>query len=175
MPPPGARDQKMRPATLRTHVTFRTSRFNQTEVRPYFINPNCFGDDRAAWLVSGLHERGWTDLSEPWQEDWGWQTSTARGGRKYLISVGSTEEDAPGWLVHVQEHTGLLARLRGKAGPGALRELLDAIHQVLMTGPEVEHIRWHFEDVFMGDSSAGAREPMSPRTDAEVASRRRRT
>jgi hypothetical protein len=132
----------MRPATLRTHVTFRTSRFNQAEVRPYFINPNCFGDDCAAWLVSKLHERGWKDLSEPWQEE---------------------------------EHTGLLARLRAKAGPGALRELLDAIHQVLMTGPEVEHIRWHFEDVFMGDSSAGEREPASPRTDAEVASRRKRT
>ena len=140
----------MRHATLRTHVTFRTSRFNQTEVRPHFINPGCFGDDCAAWLVSGLHQHGWTDVSEPWQEDWGWQTSTARAGRKYLISIGSTEEDAPEWLVHVQEHTGFLARLRGTAGPGALGELLGAIHQVLAGGPEIEHIRWHFEDLFMG-------------------------
>jgi hypothetical protein len=139
----------MQPATLRTHVTFRTSRFNQTEVRPYFINPNCFGDDCAAWLVGGLHERGWTDVSEPWQEDWGWQTSTAHEGRKYLISIGSTEED--------------------KAGPGALRELLIAIHQVLVAGPDVEHIRWHFEALFMGGRSAGEREPVSPVTAAEDA------
>ena len=158
----------MPPASFRTYVTFRTSRFNQTEARPYFINPNCFGDDCAAWLVSGLHERGWDNMSEPWQEDWGWQTSTAREGRKYLISIASMEEDAPEWLVHVQEHTGFLARLRGKAGPGALRELLLAIHQVLVAGPEVEHIRWHLEDVFMLGTSAGEPEPVSPRTAAEA-------
>jgi hypothetical protein len=57
-----------------------------------------------------------------------------------------------------------------QGGAGALRELLVAIHQVLMAGPEVEHIRWHFEDVFMGDSSAGEQEPVSPRTTAESAS-----
>ena len=159
----------MQPATLRTHVTFRTSRFNQTEVRPYFINPNCFGDDCAAWLVGGLQGRGWTEVSEPWQEDWGWQTSTAREGRKYLISIGSTEEDQPEWLVHVQEDSSFLARLRGKAGPGALRELLIAIHEMVMAGPDIEHIRWHFEDVFMSGRSAGEREPVSPRTAAEPA------
>jgi hypothetical protein len=109
----------MQLATLRTHVTFRTSRFNQTEARPYFIS--------------------------------------------------STEEDQPEWLVHVQEHVGFLARLRGKAGPGALRELLVAIHQVLVAGPDVERIRWHFEDVFMGGRSAGEGEPVSPRTAAEAA------
>lgn len=158
----------MQPATLRTHVTFRTSRFNQTEVRPYFINPGCFGDDCVAWLVSGLRQRGWSDVSEPWQEDWGWQTSTAREGRKYLISIGSMEEETPQWLVHVQEHTGFLARLRGKAGPGALHELLDAIHQALVAGPEVEQIRWHFEDQFMRGRSTGEREPVSPRTPAEA-------
>jgi hypothetical protein len=165
----------MLPAVLRTHVTFRTSRFNQTEARPYFINPNCFGDDCAAWLVDGLRQRGWGDMSEPWQEDWGWQTSTARAGRKYLISIGSTEDEAPEWLVHVQEHTGFLARLRGNAGPGALGELLVAMHQVLVAGPEIEHIRWHFEDVFGSGSSAGGPEPVSPRTAVELASGRRRT
>jgi hypothetical protein len=59
--------------------------------------------------------------------------------------------------VHVKEFSGFLARLRGKAGPGALRELLIAIHQ------------WHLEDVFMGGRSAGEREPVSPRTAAEAA------
>ena len=89
---------------LRTHVTFRTFWFNQTEVRPHFINDNCFGDDCAAWLVQGLREGGWTDVAEAWQEDWGWQTSTARAGHKYLISVGLMEDEPPAWLVHVSEH-----------------------------------------------------------------------
>lgn len=65
---------------LRTHVTFRTSRFD-----------NCFGDDCAGWLVQGLRDGGWTDAAEPWQEDWGWQTSTARAGHKFLVSVAVRE------------------------------------------------------------------------------------
>jgi hypothetical protein len=155
-------------ATVRTHVTFRTSRFNQTEVRPYFINPNCFGGDCAAWLVSGLRERGWADMSEPWQEDWGWQTSAARDGHKYLVSIGLMEED-PEWLVHAQEHTGFLTRLRGKAGPSALRDLVLAIHNVLTAGPEVGQVRWHFEDVFMRGTIAGGGDPLAPRTTGEAA------
>ncbi len=157
------------PATVRTHVTFRTNRFNRTEVRPHFINPNCFGDDCAAWLVGGLRERGWGDISEPWQEDWGWQTSTARDGHKYLVSVGLIEEDDLEWLVHVQEHTGLLTRLRGNAGPSALRDLVLAIHDVLTAGPDVGQVRWHFEDVFMRGKVVGYSDPLAPRTTAESA------
>jgi hypothetical protein len=157
------------PATVRTHVTFRTTRFNQTEVQPHFINPNCFGDDCAAWLVAGLQERGWPDMSEPWQEDWGWQTSTARDGHKYLISIGLMEEDDPEWLVHVQEHTGWLTRLRGKAGPSALRDLVRAIQDVLSAGPDICQMLWHFEDVFMRGTVAGETDPLAPRTAAESA------
>ena len=43
---------------IRTHVTFRSTRFNQTEPRAHFINPNCFGDDCAEWLVASLRSRG---------------------------------------------------------------------------------------------------------------------
>lgn len=30
---------------MRSHVTFMTRRFNQTEVKPHFINECCFGED----------------------------------------------------------------------------------------------------------------------------------
>jgi hypothetical protein len=65
---------------MRSHVTFRTPRFNQTEVHPHFINECCFGEDCIAWLIAELRARGWTDVTEPWQEDWGWQTSGERDG-----------------------------------------------------------------------------------------------
>lgn len=119
-------------------------------------------------LVGGLCERGWADVSEPWQEDWGWQTSTARDGHKYLISVGLMEKDDPEWLVHVQEHTGFLTRLRGKAGPSALRDLVIAVHDVLTAGPEVDQVRWHFEDLFMRGTIVGDGDPLTPRTTAEA-------
>jgi hypothetical protein len=149
-------------------VTFRTSRFNQTEVRPHFINDNCFGDDCAAWLVTGLRGREWADASEPWQEDWGWQFSAARAGHQYLVSVGLMEEDEPAWLVHVQEYTGWLTRIRGKAGPSALRDLVLALHGVLSGVDDVRHIRWHFEDTFRSGKSVGEDDPLAPRTAAEA-------
>ena len=67
---------------MRSHVTFKTPRFNQTEVQPHFINPCCFGEDCIFWLIAELRERGWADLTDPWQEDWGWQTSGQRDGRR---------------------------------------------------------------------------------------------
>jgi hypothetical protein len=152
-----------RPA-LRTHVTFRTDRFNRTDIRPYFINENCFGDDCAAWLVAGLREHGWTDLPDPWQEDWGWQTDTAREGHTYLISVGLMEDDTePEWLVHVQEYTSFLTRLRGKAGPSALQDLVVAIDRVIGSDADVDHVRWYFEDAFVRGQGDGERDPLAPR------------
>jgi len=156
-------------AALRTHVTLRTTRFNRTEVRPHFINEKCFGDDCAAWLVAGLRERGWTDLAEPWQEDWGWQTSTARAGHKHLISIGLMEDAEAEWLMHVKEHTVFLTRLRGATGPSALQDLVLAIDQVIAMAPDIDHVRWHFEDAFMSGRSAGERDPRAPRTAAESA------
>jgi hypothetical protein len=154
---------------MRTHVTFRTNRFNQTEVRDYFINPGCFGDDCAAWVVAGLRARGWDDVSDPWQEDWGWQTSTARAGHKYLISVSVLEDDTPEWLIFVQEHTGFLTRLRGKAGPSALHELVLAMHEVITASADIQNVRWHLEDVFLRGKSDGQADPLAARTGDESA------
>lgn len=147
----------------RTHVTFKTGRFNRTEVRPYFINDCCFGDDCAQWLVRELRARGWTDLAEPWQEDWGWQTGGARAKRKYLLSIGLIPEDSPEWLVHVQESMSLLDRIRQSASPSAIPDLIQAIHDVLSNAHDVGDIRWHYEDVFMRGVSAGMPEPSAPR------------
>jgi hypothetical protein len=50
---------------MRSHVTFTTRRFNQTEVKPHFINDCCFGEGCLAWLIGELRARGWSDLTEP--------------------------------------------------------------------------------------------------------------
>ena len=39
---------------MRTLVTFRSSAFNTTQPKDYFINPGCFGDDVAKWLMGEL-------------------------------------------------------------------------------------------------------------------------
>jgi hypothetical protein len=114
---------------MRSHVTFTTRRFNQTEVKPHFINRCCFREDCLAWLIGELRTRGWSDLTEAWQEDWGWQTSGTRDGRRYLLSVGLVPEDQPEWLVHITERAPLLDRLRtwsAQGGSGERRRVFRA-------------------------------------------------
>ena len=154
---------------MRNHVTFKTSRFNQTEVREHFINPCCFGEDCIAWLITELRDRGWTDLTEAWQEDWGWQTSGRRGNRRYLLSVGLIPEDEPEWLVHIQERAPLLDRLRGRGELIVLPRLAPALHEVLRASPDIREVRWHFEDAFRSGQSTGAAHPSEPRTVGEGA------
>lgn len=43
---------------IRTVVTFTSSYFNTTEPKDYFINPCCFGDDVAKWLIEQFKDRG---------------------------------------------------------------------------------------------------------------------
>jgi hypothetical protein len=154
---------------MRSHVTFKTSRFNQTEVHPHFINECCFGEDCIAWLIAELRARGWSDLTEPWQEDWGWQTSGDRDGRRYLLSVGLIPEDEPEWLVHISERPPLLDRLRGRGTLSVLPKLAPAFHEVLRSAPDMRDVAWHFEDVFRRGMSTGAAEPAEPRSSSEVA------
>ena len=144
---------------MRSHVTFKTSRFNQTEVRPHFINDCCFGEDCIAWLIAELRTRGWSDLTEAWQEDWGWQTSGARGGRRYLLSVGLIPEDEPEWLVHITERAPLLDRLRGRGALTVLPELAPALHDVLRSATDVRSVTWHHEDELRRGASAATPEP----------------
>ncbi|HEX6104897.1 MAG TPA: hypothetical protein VFZ26_04895 [Gemmatimonadales bacterium] len=144
---------------MRSHVTFKTPRFNQTEVQPHFINDCCFGEDCIAWLVGELRARGWTDLTEAWQEDWGWQTSGERGGRRYLLSVGLIPEDEPEWLVHVTERPPLWDRLRGRGTLTVLPALAPTIHDVLRATPDVRDVAWYTEEELRQGGCTGAAEP----------------
>jgi hypothetical protein len=105
----------------------------------------------------------------PLQEDWGWQTSGERDGRRYLLSVGLIPEDEPEWLAHIQERPPLLDRLRGRGELVVLPRLAPALHQVLSTAPDIRDVSWHFEDVFRRGERAGAADPSAPRASGESA------
>ena len=53
---------------MKTEVHFRSTAFNCTEPKDYFINDCCFGDDVARWLIQLItwHEAGTDD--EPLSE-----------------------------------------------------------------------------------------------------------
>jgi hypothetical protein len=57
---------------VRTVATFESTAFNMADPKDYFINPRCFGDDLAKWLIDELRKQGLETDDEPGQEDFGW-------------------------------------------------------------------------------------------------------
>jgi hypothetical protein len=54
-------------------VTVETDLFEHCEVKPHFINPCCFGEDFAVWLIRAIAPTtSEFKLSETIQEDYGW-------------------------------------------------------------------------------------------------------
>ena len=124
-------------------VTFKSRLFANKEPQPHFINPRCFGEDLAAWLIERLGSARWS-LSEPIQEDYGWGVWCRRGDDPYWIALsycgdGPTEEPAE-WVVSVNYDPGLnlIKRLFHKADPRAFSQLRDRVWQSLRSNRAIE-------------------------------------
>jgi hypothetical protein len=82
-------------------MTVETDLFEHREVKPHFINPCCFGEDFAAWLlleIVRLTDDGF-EFSSPIQEDYGWGFSAQRGKDRLWVALsyvgdGPTQEPA---------------------------------------------------------------------------------
>ena len=94
---------------------FTASRFNATEVRSYFINECCFGDDVIAWLRERMTQTAAdADIGEPVQEDWGWGFWLELGDDRYWIYASVVPEDGHKdarheWLVGIDGQEPLFA------------------------------------------------------------------
>jgi hypothetical protein len=120
-------------------ITVATARFDTHEVKPHFINPNCFGEDFARWLrqeLQSLTGSGY-QLSDPIQEDYGWGFWVTRGEDPVWISLSYCEEgpsDGPSeWVVGVDYDPGLnlVKRLFHRPDEAALRGLHARVLDVL--------------------------------------------
>jgi hypothetical protein len=142
---------------MKTVVTFRSDAFNTTEPQEYFINPGCFGDDVAKWLMGQLDAQGVKITGEPSQEDFGWYFTFRVENVKHAFVLGLRHDDAT-WIGWVERHRGLmgsmiLGRKRG-IRPAALR----AVHVVLSGSPQIHDVRWHDQV----DFDAGREDMASP-------------
>lgn len=123
----------------RTGFAFQSSAFNTTEPREYFINPECYGDDAARWMMVALHKQGLATAEEPGQEDFGWFFSFQSGGEWHDVVLGYRpgEDPEPGeWLCWVERRAGLIGSLFGRRNE-VLPDALAAVEKVLATSPEV--------------------------------------
>jgi hypothetical protein len=134
----------------RNHVTFATSLFNTEDVKDYFVNPCCFGDDCAQWLIDRLLSQSVGKMDDrPSQEDWGWCFSIAAGRRKFTVGVGLYEDgDSPNtWLVFIKSQLGgLSGKLFGQSNKAELLAVCETIDRALKSVSEIGDVRWHAEE-----------------------------
>jgi hypothetical protein len=133
---------------LESSINIETDRFEHREVKPHFINPCCFGEDFAVWLLtelSPLTASGF-EFSEPIQEDYGWGLWAYHGKDPFWIALsyvgdGPTEEPAE-WVISVAYDPGLnfLKRLFHKVNASAFSQLRDQVWKSIRSSADIKFI-----------------------------------
>lgn len=131
---------------MKTEVHFRGAAFNCTEPRDYFINPCCFGDDVARWLIERLRAQGLGTAEEPGQEDFGWFFTFFAGGAEHCFVIGFQDNDSvtgDQWLGFVERDTGFFSSIFGGRNRHISPEAIQAIDTALRSSPAIQRITWH--------------------------------
>lgn len=136
---------------MRTVVTFRSSVFNTSESQPNFINPGCFGDDLARWLIGRLRSAGVPADQDPGQEDFGWyfEFEVPEGRHCCVLSFRPGDDAADSdWVAWVERSRGFLGSLVGLRRRSIAPSALRVLHDILSNAPEVSSVRWHKQREF---------------------------
>lgn len=131
---------------MKTEVHFQSAAFNCTEVRSYFINPGCWGDDLCQWMIANMRSRGVETDEDPGQEDFGWYFCFDCGGASYCFVVAFQPNDPDSgdhWIGWIERDASLIGTLFGARRRGIKVEAVTAIDQTLRSHPEIAHITWH--------------------------------
>ena len=124
-------------------VAFRSQAFNTTVERDYFINPCCFGDDVARWLISALRAKGHATDEQPVQEDFGWFLTSEFHGVRHRIIIVYIVDSNPNhgeWFCWVER----AARLAGAILPRhkqVFPESIETLHEILISSPFISNVR----------------------------------
>jgi hypothetical protein len=147
---------------VRNVVTFTSSEFNTKDPKQYFINPGCFGDDVARWLIGQLKGHGIEADDAPSQEDWGWYLTYRVNGQEHrlLLAFRPADSGGTGYWIGWVERAGALSALMGRRTTSIDPLAVSAVHHVLSSSPVVEHVRWHLQrDFDRGNEEAGQPSP----------------
>jgi hypothetical protein len=147
---------------MRTLVTFRSTAFNTTKDREYFVNnPGCVGGDLAKWLTQQLCERGLH--ADAGAEQWFPLVAFRVDGTDHNLVIGYRpgEDDSEGdWICWIERRTGIVAVLLGLQKRGIRPAATDAIDEALSSSPEIRNVRWHTrEDFDKGREELGSETP----------------
>jgi hypothetical protein len=142
----------------RTVVTFTSSGFNTTEPKQYFINPCCYGDDLAKWLIEQFKIQGIDTDEKPGQEDFGWYVifSVNRMPHCFVFSFRPSEDGGGGEWIGWVERCGALRTFLGRRTNDVHSSAVQAIHQTLTAAPIIQDVRWHLQRDFDHGNEAGS-------------------
>ena len=136
---------------MRTLVTFKSSAFNTTASKDYFINPGCFGDDVAKWFMAELRTKGIETDKEPGQEDFGWYFNFALPEGKHCLVIGfrpGDDKEEGTWIGWLERACGFVGSLLGGRKRGISTSAVGAIQKVLSGSSKIRDIRWHVRSDF---------------------------
>lgn len=124
---------------------FHSKYFNTTEPRDYFINPGCYGDDLAAWLIRELENAGIKTTSKPKQEDFGWFFNFMVKDIEHCVVVGFQPNDIEAgdcWIGWIERNAGFISALFGGRHRGILPEAIEIIDSILSSRSEIRQLKW---------------------------------
>jgi hypothetical protein len=135
---------------METHVQFRSDQFPPYDSEQYEVNPGRYGKRLAEFLRLGLTKRGF-EVDEPVAEDWGWIVPIKNNAFRLWIGCGNYDEyPNDGFLCFIEPHTPFIRRfLRRINVTDRVRELRDALDELLDGEPRVRDKRWWTFDDFM--------------------------
>ena len=127
------------------HILFRSSHFNLCKVGRQFINPCCFGEDLAAWLIPKLALKN-IETAKPYQEDWGWELPASCGKEAYYLCISgnannSGEPKNEGeWRIICDKRRSFWQQLTGKGRIVTNDPLVTLIEEILINEPTIRDV-----------------------------------
>ncbi len=133
---------------MKTQFHFQSTAFNCTEQKDYFINPGCFGDDVALWLIQRLRKQG-LRTTEREQEDFGWYFTFWIGDVEHCIVIGFQPNDTSigdQWIGLLERQKGFFGSLFGARHRDISPEAIQAVEKALRSSSEIQQLSWHEHD-----------------------------
>jgi hypothetical protein len=131
---------------LKPLIVVETEIFEHLDVKPNFINPSCFGEDFAQWLMLRLTllEQSGFIFSQPIQEDYGWGFWIRKGKNSFWVAisyVGDGPQEGPvQWVISVDPDSdpNILRRMFRRVDTEILDRLRKSIVDVVTSTPQIK-------------------------------------
>ena len=134
---------------MKTIFEFRSKAFNCMIAKDYFINPSCYGDDLAEWLIKRLSDDNITITGRPGQEDFGWFFTFIVNDVEHCVVVGFQPNDPQNgdrWIGWIERHVGFIGSALGRRNRDIHPDAIQKLDSILTKSKEIQFIGWFDPD-----------------------------